>query len=396
MKKQCLLLLVMVLFGCLSVSAQFEGEGFYRIQNYDTKRYITIVDTVAGIDPVDIHAIQLITEGVESDPGTVIYIDSLHLDSVVYTDDVVEYNVKGVDLQAQGIGTYSLLPLPLKIKENEKDNLGTQLYNAWARAYLSADFYYDVYIQDNGGATNGFLSDDFDAAQSGNYDNTRWYITPIDYAAGFPFGVNATVEGENGHYYTTLYTSFAYQIPEDVEGVVAAYGVKKAADGVATLSVIAEKGGIVPAFSPVVLECVSKKSSVNVLQPVVSDTEADSNNNLLTGNLFNCNVTTSLKGDKTTHRNQVANDQATMRVLGVNSEGKVGLFKSSDEFIAANSAYLVMENAEDEYLFSTETTGIGALKADDQHAKTYDLQGRNVGGNGRGIVIRNGKKMIVK
>ena len=73
-----LLSLITVLIS--NVSAQFNGNGFYRVQNRGTNRYMFIVDNTGRLDKVredgDFGALQLIKgkEKTISDPASILYI----------------------------------------------------------------------------------------------------------------------------------------------------------------------------------------------------------------------------------------------------------------------------------------------------------------------------------
>jgi len=380
--------------------AQYNGQGYYRAQNYGTKRYISVVDSSACLDPLEVHAVHMVTEdgtNVITDPGSIVFADSLKLDSAMILGLLKIYDVRAVNLYAQGTGTYELTGMPLQIINVDSDKVNQlPLYNLYCRAPLTETFYYDVYAQDNGGEPTGFISDDFDAAQSGKYDNTKWYVHPVDWETDSYFGVEGKIKAGNGHYYTTLYTAFPYQLTLDGEGVVAAYGVKALSDGMALLDTVARDGGVVAAYCPVILECTSDLPSINRLQPVIDQTPAGENN-LLTGNMFNCDVIDMLHGEGIEMKNQVAYDAQTMRVLGVDSEGQVGLFTADDlDFLPANSAYLTLENAAASYVLEPVTTGIATLSTPSAAADDawYNLQGVRVMQPGKGVYVRKGRKVI--
>ena len=62
---------------------------------------------------------------------------------------------------------------------------------------------------------------------------------------------------------------------------------------------------------------------------------------------------------------------------------------------AKASSILLFFTTEKSYITS-ETTGITNIQATQGNSRTYNLSGQRVNGNYRGIVIRNGKKMIMR
>lgn len=99
MKKHVLSLLA--LLATIPSVAQITADGYYRVKNYTTNRYLTVVDNkTKGIDHVtttaDLLAINTIRswEKIESNPASVIYIEK---------KSDKEYNVK-----AQGCDAYAM------------------------------------------------------------------------------------------------------------------------------------------------------------------------------------------------------------------------------------------------------------------------------------------------
>lgn len=62
---------------------------------------------------------------------------------------------------------------------------------------------------------------------------------------------------------------------------------------------------------------------------------------------------------------------------------------------AKSSSILLFFTTEKSYITS-ETTGITNIQATRGNSRTYNLSGQRVNGNYRGIVTRNGKKMMRK
>ena len=100
-----------------------------------------------------------------------------------------------------------------------------------------------------------------------------------------------------------------------------------------------------------------------------------------------------------------------MRVLGITSEGKLGFVVSTEEFLAANEAYLkVSTDTPEELILMTEDElndykkteqgqSIGSIKIKDSIKGVYSITGVKVADElnetlPKGIYIVNGKKII--
>ena len=103
--------LVFLLFAwCVANTAlaQLGGNGFYRVQNNGTGRYLTFITKEAfkTADGMDVNLSQAMISkkdfenDVVKDPGSIVYISSVS---------------GGYDLQSQGIDSYSLMGIPLVV-----------------------------------------------------------------------------------------------------------------------------------------------------------------------------------------------------------------------------------------------------------------------------------------
>ena len=106
------LLFALLSFITLIAQAQLKGDGFYRVQNVVTGRYVKIADNRGSLNiqaaTADLGAVRTIRdfENVVSDPGTVIFIK--------------KYDNNGTaryDLKAQGTGVYEIIGHYSQIKE---------------------------------------------------------------------------------------------------------------------------------------------------------------------------------------------------------------------------------------------------------------------------------------
>ena len=178
--------------------------------------------------------------------------------------------------------------------------------------------------------------------------------------------------GETG--YATAYFPFAVTIPAGVT----AYTVAAAADGEATLSKLS---GTIPAHTGVVL---SGTANTPCTFEIADDVAAVDGKNMLEGMTIATEVPTETKA----------------YILADGSNG-VGFYRlsESDRTIAANKAYLIVDDAA-EPSFSLKLdgglTGINGVEVSaGADAPVYDLQGRRLPQvPEKGIYIQNGKKIM--
>ena len=177
--------------------------------------------------------------------------------------------------------------------------------------------------------------------------------------------------GETG--YATAYFPFAVTIPAGVT----AYTVAAAADGVATLKKLS---GTIPAHTGVVL---SGTANTPCTFEFAADAAAVDGNNMLEG----MTIATAVPAETKAY------------ILANGSEG-VGFYRlsESDRTIAANKAYLIVDDAA-EPSFSLKLdgglTGIEGVESAGADAPVYDLQGRRLPQvPEKGIYIQNGKKIM--
>lgn len=358
--------------------ADYTEAGYYRVHNFKTKRYASVIDNKGRIDymntTADLQAIKLQKnfDEVCADPASVLYLSQQE---------------KGYQIEAQGTGLYQIINHYLNLKTAGTDN-GEQLYNAYGE--LSGVV---KYIGDG----NFFLSSDIgDMVTHAKGDYIKWLITPVSAETDNFFGVQPTVEVD-GKYYTTLYASFPFS-PYS-EGIKAYY-VKNHYNGMVVLE---EIEGTVPPGTPVIMECSTASPNTNRLN--VGGEPPRAIDNKMLGTYFNC----SLYG----HENHVAYNEETMRVLGVCADGSLGFIKDENlEYIPANKCYITVEpNSPDEYKivsaaeFDADVKEITIDGASHGPADVYNIHGQLVLRNATsdqianlpaGIYISNGKKYIVK
>ncbi len=236
-------------------------------------------------------------------------------------------------------------------------------------------------------------------------DNTiQWYIEPItaesetNYFAAKP----ADKMKEGGKYYTSLTTAFAYEIVGDVNAYIVTGVEQKDGKQVATMKLVGGQGKIIPAYTPVILECTSTDPALNKLQPTTSAGNVDVSGNKLHGVLLKNKYKSS---DNATLA--AITKPTRLRVFNVNNSGKVGFYKYSGTDLSANKVYLDMAdfaNASSNEFdgtftmdFSQTVSGVNEVHVEEtvKDDRYYDLQGRVVEHPTRGIYIRNGRKVYV-
>ncbi len=286
--------------------AQLNGDGYYRVENDKTKRYIYVTDNKSdGINisttSADLNAIQLFMgfERASSDPATVCYIKNVGGDKY--------------DIQAQGTGVYEIISHYIAI--NKRGNVymcsatasGMTKYLGDQQSLLDID--------------EGVISTE----TTGDFRN--WNIHPITTSDNSFFGVKPTVSKGSTHY-APYYTSFPYSFAGT--GMKAMY-ITKVDNGMA---VYKEMTGTIPAETPVIIVCSSDKPIDNKLN--IGGTGTALSDNVMKGNYF-CR-----KKGNDKHNNFTPYDPNTMRLLGVMSNGEIGFIKSTVENIPANSSYIVV------------------------------------------------------
>lgn len=232
-------------------------------------------------------------------------------------------------------------------------------------------------------------------------DKTDWILEPLTEASmetsyfGAEPNPNITADGK---YYTTMYTAFPYKLKDGVK----AYYVKSVDESNRVECLEIED--VVPAFTAVLLECNSTDPKENRLVPYIYDVPAvvPASENLLKGVI-------DLYNGKTPAEYRTANNQETMRVLNVNSDGKLGFYKlaSSRTYMTSNKAYLSLPSSSSgvkdlslKFVDEGDPTGVIDVRYSDEmtcpRQGIYDLQGRKVENPTNGLYIINGKKVLIK
>lgn len=406
--------IILLLFsGLTTISAfsQLNGDGYYRIQNTSSyARYFTISN-----DKIDETSKNAIKEGREgkvfglrtiknpvSDPSSIIYISK----------DKTSSSNHSYNFQAQGID-------PLYFLKN---------HGAELRVYPTEDNYFiygirgaiTMFMVDNNGSDGYILA----ARRDAYPQNQTWKFISLNTANSY-FGITPDEETKIGDkYYTSLYASFPFKLGNDMK----AYYVRKAnLNSGNPIAELIEIKDIIPAATPVIIECSSLNPSDNKVELLDPNTTNKAiSDNQLKGVYF-CYY--KAKGTDTSKentqkeyleiKNVVNYDSNKMRVLGV-KDGKLALIDATDNqlvvtdqgrYLPANKAYfpitatVASATANGIILLDSETyeTGINNIKTDEFNEKkrgVYTLSGIKASENNnlenlpKGIYIINGKKIV--
>lgn len=388
MKKRLFLLLL----GCatmLGAQAQLSGAGYYRVKNVSTGRYMSLSDNHSrGVDfnscTADCGAMQTskIMDNIYSDPGSIFYLD--HISGV-------SYNVVGQGTSLHDIINYYIYISPV-------------------------GSYYKIYQEQKGLRIT--LSDFDDVEENESYvatlgGKTTWYITPLNTTDNY-IGVKPTISVGDKHY-AAVFAGYPYTLGTGMK----AYYINKVIENEGVV-IIKELTGIIPANTPVLIECSSTDISKNQITPVLNS-DAVPSDNLAIGVYF-------CLGDRwSAHYNSTKFDPATMRVLSLNTYGNLAVSTSTQNLktvmieprgadgkhltvtaIPANSWYIpVSSSAPSELKLVTAeqyATGIKDITVKPASLyNVYTLEGVQIKKNATsisdlhpGIYIINGKKVVIK
>ena len=376
----------------------FTGNGYYRIRNFASERYIYVTDNKdyydMSHDREDFQAIQLwrdINRAVIS-PASVIYME--------------EVGSNTYDLKAQGTGVHALTGYYVNARKMPNGVYEVSATKSGATKYLA-----DKKPTTNEQGEMGTYAD----GESLNY--RRWVVDRIttDHASNY-VGIKPTIQ-VGDMYYQPYYASFPFKAVSPDMNI---YCVNEIVGNYAKLKKIE---GEVPAGTPVLIECTSNDPSQNRLQ-LLTSTSAKVTGNLLSGTYF-CNATRPAEStdaytklDATTMRifdivdgNLVLTNNPQQDRLGMRTERTFdpNTWKWSDttiyDGILANTSYLKTsaETAE-ELIVVLPGMGINDVKSDRSPLATgvYSISGtrlrqtNELEGLPAGLYIVGGKKVVVK
>lgn len=371
------IILSLILSAPLAASAQITGDGYYRVKNNASERFITITDDIVGEVNMSSTTADLsnITtwrgfDYVKSNPASVIYIEAVGN----------KFNLKG-----QGTSIYDISGgrVYIDIKSKNKDNNNPYYFSI---TYSGAELrlYDNSTKKDKGGVD-----------QTGDVKYSYWNILPITDDDYNYLGLQPTVKAGDD-WYGTIYASYPFKVAS--EGVTLYYvdGVK---DGEFQLKEITSE--VKPASTPMVFKCSSDDPSMNKIIPVADITTAPTDN-LLGGTLFASSIRKHIK--------RVEFDATNMRVLGKNSDGDLIFTTATPEqltdesYIPMNTAWLnVPSGLTGDFKLVSRDNFTGIRNIDAQKSNTnnaiYTLTGvrqNNTNSLRKGIYISNGKKIVIR
>lgn len=298
----------------VSAFAQLNGDGYYRIRNVHTTRYIHVDnDKCNGLNyatqTADLSSISLVKDCDEypakTNPGAVLYIKGA---SGRY------------DLQSQGTGVYEMIQNYVSIIKVPS--------TGYYRTYASKDGV-TLYLGDGNPASDG----DYGELNTKKNNYRDWEILPISAESDNYLAVKPTLVNGTNHY-LSYYASYPFSFAS--EGMKAWTVVK--VDTELGVVVIDEIKGTVPAEMPVIIQCSSSEIANNRLN--IGGTPTTSVKSVMTGVYFNLR--------NGSHTTQTVYDKNTMRVLGM-ADGKLS-------FVEGNTS-----NLAGEYTASTND-GLGMKK----------------------------------
>ena len=384
--RKLLLLVFLSIFAGTALYAVDPADGYYRVHNLKTDRYVYVTDNTGKINyqatDAEMGAIQLWKnhDKTISDPASIIYLQKKGENSggIYY------------DLKSQGTGVYSIIKYYVYLYESRGSY----------QLYAEGKYLCDNEITER---EQGYMGID----RSGDY--RRWVSTYLDVTGDEYFGITPSVKS-GSRYYHPFYADFGFTLYS--EGMKVWYISKTDPECV----VISElKSKVIPARTPVIIECSSKYPTNNRLDLKYSYASGPADN-VLKGVYFNNPDRPKSRDSRTEF------DPATMRVLGITADGKLGYIlstvkpdsKNGKQYLEANQSYLVVDGnvaeelpivTEEEYELILQERVMASVRnaAGDRKYPVYMLSGRKVGDLDEkqlnslpdGIYIVNNRKYVV-
>ena len=389
MKKFLLYLLALL---PLSAFAQLTA-GYYRVQNLETTRYMTIVDTraefhvgetYAGYVYADLDAIYMDNDfdgSVVSNPASICYIESISSDML---------NLSGQDLNLFQMTSRYLNYL-------ERPDHSFRLFATGSGGGMTVT----RYLIDNTSHGTFFHPAVGDGTATSN--NRNWKFLQVTQDNNQCFGVKPEQQvTADGSYWSTMYAGFPCK-PSDA--TMKAYYVSKVDNTFGLAVISALPNNIIASEVPVLIQCTGATPKENKMTLLAPNTTGVPSNNQLVGNYYCNDQQNSTDEMERGHHNVTNYNASTMRMLGQTADGKLAFVKSNIKYLPANKAYLkVSSSAPDILRVVTEEeyqeilTGINEIASPVNNGQKviYDLQGRRITAPSKGLYIVNGKKMVIK
>lgn len=297
------MVLAAMLFSMAAFAQKALDEGFYRIQNNGSGRYLYVRDCVGSISTLgaEMGAIEL-WPGLDktiSDPGSIIYLS--------------KQGGNKYDLTSQGTGVNALTGFTMAI--NYDGN--------FCQVYASGQYLYETGVSDFD-PDKGRIGAKTSGEMPGKTQFRLWKVFKVDSATDCYFGFTPSVTA-GGKQYAPFYADFAYT-PKNGQKT---WYVKQV-DKEHAIAIVGEVTGTVAKGQPVFVECTAATPAANK-----ADIHPDGGNKA-TGNILSGTYFSNGERSGISHAGKPAAiipfDAKTMRVLGTNAEGKLAFVSSSNNF----------------------------------------------------------------
>ncbi len=301
--RKLFLLLLSVLSVATGAFSQDLSNGYYRVTNAASDRYIHVLDNTGSINvqatTADMGAIVL-KKGIGravSDPASVLYL---------------EKHDAQYDIQAQNTGIFSILGVYVNLT---KSPTVQNAYMAYGKKGSMVMYLYDAKSN----------MDDEESYLATKGSSRDWFINPIDNSTENYFGVQPTHQA-GGKYYASFYASFPFSFASS--GMKAYYITK--VDENQGVAVYKEISGTIPALTPVIIECSSDNPANNKLN--IGGSGSTPSGNLGKGVLFDLH--------KYKHDNFVTYNKSTMRTIGLAPDGSLAMTAGDYTDVPKNTFYV--------------------------------------------------------
>lgn len=394
MRNKTILSIALACITGLTASAQISGDGYYRIKNATTERYMSLSDnTSRGLNyqTTTVDASALLTkknwDEVSTDPGTIFYIEHKNND---------EYNIK-----SQGADMYNMIKYYIRLKYYANGNV----YRAWQSETGGT-----VYLSDE---NDVFKDEDISYVDNNNMSTVNWYIMEVNTTDNY-IAVKPTFSA-NGKYYASFFAAFPFSVTSSNMKV---YYINNIDENKGEAS-YKEITGIVPASTPVIIECSSQEATENKLKVEATNPTAFKDNKMV--GVYFC-----LGSRDIAHYNSTKFEASSMRTLAVAEDGSLILNDEDTNMtstlirigtkrpytyetikaIPHNTGYLKVSASCPKTLKLVDaTTGIKDITLDDDNkpANVYNVNGMivrknatDVKGLPQGVYIFKNKKYVIK
>lgn len=293
-QNKCISLLIAIALSGAVAMAQSLSEGFYRVQNLGSGRFLYVRDCTGSISTLgaELGAIEL-WPGVEktySDPSSVVFLRAIPGSSAW-------------DLESQGSGVHDMTGYYVDITVSAS---GCMLYS-------SGQYLYELGVSDLN-PEMGIIGPGTSQNQQGRGAYRIWPVHRIDNVGDNFFGIQPHLQSGN-KYYTTFYADFAYSPINDVRSYYVSH-----VDEEHGIAVISEIMGTVGKSQPIIAECTTNLPATNKLN-LTTAVGNIANGNLLNG-VFFCNGSRSGISHPATQA-YVEFDPTSMRMLSTDAQGQL-------------------------------------------------------------------------